>query len=289
MAIWELLLMIALGWALRRAIRTDSPFRVVREVNDYIFFPLLIFCSIASKDWGFLSSLWIAVVAAVLVVFICLTVAHFYASHVHEVRWARTLVILSFYSNSVALGYPMASVFVDDITPAIVFAQTAFFISLPLAVFIGARYAHGDAGVLKSVLTALRFPPVMATLAAVVLVVAGISLPHLDTGLSIGRVGLYLILIYFGSRVEFGRVNPRHIAEVGALRMALPLAVVLPLLRGTPWEIFAPVVVEAVMPPAIYANIVISRYGLSDVEAMSTTFVLSIAVIVLIAALSMLA
>ncbi len=289
MAIWELLLMIALGWALRRVVRTDRPFRAVREVNDYLFFPLLIFCSIASKDWGFLSSLWIALLAAVLVVFVCFTMAHLYATRVHETRWARTLVILSFYSNSVALGYPMASVFVNDITPAIVFAQTAFFISLPLAVFIGARYAHGDAGVLKSVVTALRFPPVMATLAAVTLVATGISLPYLDAGLSIGRIGLYLILIYFGSRVEFGRINTRHIAEVGALRMALPLAVVLPLLWGTPWEIFAPVVIEAVMPPAIYANIVISRYELCDVEAMSTTFVLSIAVIVLIAVLSVFA
>ncbi len=281
--------MIALGWVIRRIVPTDRPFRLVRELNDYIFFPLLIFCSIASKDWTFLSSLWVAVAAAVLVVFICLTAAHFYASRIHEVRWARTLVILSFYSNSVALGYPMASVFVDDITPAIVFAQTAFFISLPLAVFIGARYAHGDAGVLKSVLTAIRFPPVMATIVAVILVAAGVSLPYLDAGLSIGRVGLYLILVYFGSRVEFGRINPRHIAEVGALRMALPLVVVLPLLWGTPWDIFAPVVVEAVMPPAIYANIIISRYGLSDVEAMSTTFVLSMAVIVLIAVLSVFA
>ncbi|MDK2853585.1 MAG: malate permease [Thermococcaceae archaeon] len=191
-------------------------------------------------------------------------------------------MILSTYPNTVAMGFPIASLFLDDLTPAIIYASTNTLIVLPVVTFVAAHYSSGKASLRESIIRALRFPPTGANILALTLVLLRIRLPsQLLSGMNkLGWWSIPLILIYFGSRINLQKFEWRKLLEVGTFRIAIPFVFVVLTLKTNP-EIFYAVLVEASMPPAIMANTILAHYRLREEEGIGVTIVLTIIVLIL--------
>ncbi len=190
-------------------------------------------------------------------------------------------MVLSIYPNTAALGFPIVSLFLSDITPAILYSTTNSMIVIPIVTFIAARYSSGGVDIRDSLIKALKFPPTGANLLALALVLAGIELPtwFVDPIKTVGWWSIPLILVYFGSRITLGSFEWRKFLEVGTFRIAIPFIFVFLTFRWARPEVFYSVLVEASMPPAIAANAILAQYRLEDRESISVTFVLTLVVI----------
>ncbi|HDZ35586.1 MAG TPA: transporter [Thermococcus sp.] len=289
MNIAEMLAFIAAGYVLKRLVKSEKPFDYLRIiVNDFLL-ALFIFGNVASKDLAYLLSIKTVFLYVFLIIGISLLPAYIYGHFVlKNDPWDGALMVLSVYPNTAALGFPIASLFLDDITPAILYSTTNSMVVLPVATFIAAHYSSGGASVKKSFLKAFKFPPTVANLLALALVVGGIHIPVkiLEPIQTIGWLSIPLLLIYFGSRITLRSFEWRKLIEVGTFRIAIPFTFVFLTLRWAAPEVFYSVLVEASMPPAIAANAILAQYRLKAEEAISVTFVLTLFVIGLFVGLS---
>ena len=133
----------------------------------------------------------------------------------------------------------------------------------------------------NSLVKALKFPPTAANLLALALVLAGIKLPAwlLEPARSIGWWSIPLLLIYFGSIINLREFRVRHLVEVGLFRSVIPFIFVSLTLRGAGDTYYA-VLVEASMPPAIMANVILAHYRLKAEEGIGVTVVLTLITLV---------
>ncbi|NPA47367.1 MAG: transporter [Thermococci archaeon] len=278
----EMLALIGLGYALKVIVKSEKPFDYLRMlVNDGLL-ALFVFGNVASKSLSYLLSVKLVFVYVFLVMIISLSGSYVYGRlRLGGDPWAGALMVLSAYPNTAALGFPVVSLFLSDITPAILYSTTSSMVVLPLVTFIAAHYSSGRTSVRKSILRALRFPPTMANLLALLFVVAGVELPSGFIGpiKTIGWWSIPLLLIYFGSRITLRSFEWRKLVEVGVFRMVIPFIFVLVTLRWARPDVFYSTIVEASMPPAISANAILSQYGLMEEEAISVTFVLTMMVV----------
>ncbi|WP_297468677.1 AEC family transporter [Thermococcus sp.] len=282
MNIAEMLALIAIGYALKLVIKDERPFDYLRILVNDVLLALFIFGNVASKDLGYLLSIKTVFLYVFLIIGISLSASYLYGRvRLKNDPWAGALMVLSVYPNTAALGFPIASLFLDDITPAILYSTTNSMIVIPIVTFIAAHYSSGGASVKESFLKALKFPPTLANLLALGMVIAGIHLPgwFIDPIKTIGWLSIPLLLIYFGSRITLRAFDVRKLLEVGAFRIAIPFVFVFLTLRNARPEIFYSVLVEASMPPAIAANAILAQYRLKADEAISVTFVLTLLVI----------
>ncbi|AFL94288.1 permease, Auxin efflux carrier protein-like protein [Thermococcus cleftensis] len=289
MNIAEMLALIAVGYVLKRLIKSEKPFDYLRIlVNDFLL-ALFIFGNVASKDLAYLLSIKTVFLYVFLIIAISLSTSYLYGRIVlKNDPWAGALMVLSVYPNTAALGFPIASLFLDDITPAILYSTTNSMIVIPIVTFIAAHYSSGGANVKESFLKALKFPPTVANLLALALIIAGVRIPSqiLEPIRTVGWLSIPLLLIYFGSRITLRSFDWRRLAEVGLFRIVIPFAFVFLTLRWAAPDVFYSVLVEASMPPAIAANAILAQYRLKAEEAISVTFVLTMMVIGLFMALS---
>ena len=151
-------------------------------------------------------------------------------------------------------------------------------IVIPIVTFIAAHYSSGGASVRRSFIKALKFPPTLANLLALTLVIAGIKLPthFIEPVKTVGWLSIPLLLIYFGSRITLRAFNLRKLLEVGTFRIAIPFTFVFFTLPWASPNVFYSVLVEASMPPAIAANAILAQYRLKAEESISVTFVLTL-------------
>ncbi|ANF23318.1 AEC family transporter [Thermococcus piezophilus] len=282
MNIVQMLALIALGYILKLMIKDDKPFDYLRIlVNDFLL-AFFIFGNVASKDLVYLLSIKTVFLYVFLVIALSLGLSYAYGRvFLKDKKWAGALMVLSVYPNTAALGFPIASLFLDDITPAILYSTTNSMIALPIVTFIAAHYSSGGVSIKRSFIKVLKFPPTIANLIALAIVIAGIKLPPslLDPIRTIGWWSIPLLVIYFGSRISFSRFQAKKLLEVGAFRIAVPFLFVFLTLRFANQDILYSVLVEASMPPAIAANAILAQYKLKAEEAISVTFVLTLAVI----------
>ncbi|WP_297501703.1 AEC family transporter [Thermococcus sp.] len=281
MNIYEMLALIAVGYALKYAVRNERPFHWLNILSTRVLLTLFVFGNVASKDLGYLISIKPVFIYVLLIVILSLGLSYLYARFfVRDERWAGALMVLSVYPNTAAMGFPIASLFLDDITPAILYSTTNSLIVLPLASFIAAHYSSGKASVKESLVKALKFPPTAANLLALTLVLAGIRLPSwfLEPVKAVGWWSIPLLLIYFGSIIDLQKFRLRHLAEVGLFRSVLPFLFVLLTLRGA-GNIYYAVLVESSMPPAIMANVILSHYKMKAGEGIAVTVILSLLVL----------
>lgn len=281
MNITEMLALIALGYILKRLIRDDRAFKWLNVFSTRILLTLFVFGNVASKDLGYLLSIRPVFIYVFLVVTLSLGLSYFYARYfVHDRNWAGALMVLSSYPNTAAMGFPIASLFLNDITPAILYSTTNSLVLLPLATFIAAHYSSGRASIKTSLAKALKFPPTAANLLALGIVLGGIRLPAwlLEPAKSIGWWSIPLLLVYFGSIINLREFRWRHLAEVGLFRSVIPFLFVFLTLRGA-GDVYYAVLVEASMPPAIIANVILAHYRLKAEEAISVTVVLTLLVL----------
>jgi len=279
MNIAEMLALIAVGYVLKRLIKSEKPFDYLRILVNDVLLALFIFGNVASKDLNYLLSIKTVFLYVFLIIAISLGFSYIYGRIVlKNDPWAGALMVLSVYPNTAALGFPIASLFLDDITPAILYSTTNSMIVIPIVTFIAAHYSSGGAKVKDSFLKALKFPPTVANLLALALVMAGVRIPGqiLDPVRTVGWLSIPLLLIYFGSRITLKSFDWRRLAEVGLFRIAVPFAFVFLTLRWARPEVFYSVLVEASMPPAIAANAILAQYRLKAEEAISVTFVLTL-------------
>ncbi|WP_297494374.1 AEC family transporter [Thermococcus sp.] len=282
MNIAEMLVLIAIGYAIKLIIKDDKPFDYLRILVNDVLLALFIFGNVASKDLDYLLSIKTVFLYVFLIISISLGFSYLYGKFVlKNDPWAGALMVLSVYPNTAALGFPIASLFLKDITSAILYSTTNSMIVIPIVTFIAAHYSSGGASVRESFLKALKFPPTLANLLALGLIIAGINLPgwFIDPIKTIGWLSIPLLLIYFGSRITLRAFELRKLLEVGAFRIVIPFIFVFLTLRNARPEIFYSVLVEASMPPAIAANAILAQYRLKADEAISVTFVLTLLVI----------
>ncbi|WP_297462167.1 AEC family transporter [Thermococcus sp.] len=282
MNIAEMLALIGLGYLLKLVVRKEKPFDWLRFITNDVLLAFFVFGNVASKDLGYLLSIKTVFLYVFLIIGISLSASYLYGRiRLKNDPWAGALMVLSVYPNTAALGFPIASLFLNDITPAILYSTTNSMIVIPIVTFIAAHYSSGGASVKESFLKALKFPPTLANLLALGLVVAGVKLPDwfIEPVKTIGWLSIPLLLIYFGSRITLRAFEPRKLLEVGAFRIAIPFLFVSLTLRNARPEIFYSVLIEASMPPAIAANAILAQYRLKADEAISVTFVLTLLVI----------
>ncbi|ASJ09146.1 transporter [Thermococcus siculi] len=282
MDIYGMLALIALGYILKYAIKDKRPFQWLNLFSTRILLTLFVFGNVASKNLEYLLSIKVIFIYVILIIALSLGLSYLYARRfVKDENWAGALMILSTYPNTAAMGFPIASLFLDDITPAILYSTTNSLIVLPLATFIAAHYSSGRASVKNSLVKALKFPPTAANLIALAIVLAGIHLPSwlLDPAKSIGWWSIPLLLIYFGSIIDLREFRARHLLEVGLFRVVIPFLFVLLTLRGAGDTYYA-VLVEASMPPAIMANVLLAHYRLKAEEGIGVTVVLTLITLV---------
>jgi len=276
-----MLALIALGYVLKRLIKEDYVFRWLNLFSTRFLLTLFVFGNVVSKDLNYLISIKPVFVYVFLVMALSLGFSYAYARlFVSDERWAGALMILSTYPNTAAMGFPIASLFLDDITPAILYSTTNSLVVLPLATFIAAHYSSGKASLRKSFLGALKFPPTVANLLALFLVLLGVSLPGwlIEPIKSIGWWSIPLLLVYFGTIMNLREFRWRHLIEVGLFRSVLPFLFVFLTLRGS-GDVYVAVLVESSMPPAIMANVILSHYDLRAEEAVGVTVVLTLLVL----------
>ncbi len=279
MNIAEMLALILIGYALKRVVKSEKPFDYLRIVANDVLLALFVFGNVASKNLAYLLSIKTVFIYVFLIIALTLSASYLYGRvFLRNDPWAGALMVLSVYPNTAALGFPIASLFLSDITPAILYATTNSMVVLPLVTFIAAHYSTGGASIKKSFLRALKFPPTLANLFALSLVIANVKLPSSVVGTIriIGWWSIPLILVYFGSRITLKSLRWRKLVEVGAFRIAIPFLFVLLTLGSAPRDIFYSVLVEASMPPAIAANAILAQYRLKADEAISVTFVLTL-------------
>ncbi|WP_456366239.1 AEC family transporter [Thermococcus sp.] len=281
MNIYEMLALIAVGYVLKVVVRDERPFRWLNILSTRVLLTLFVFGNVASKDLRYLISVKPVFIYVILIIALCLGLSYLYARFfVRDERWAGALMVLSVYPNTAAMGFPIASLFLDDITPAILYSTTNSLIVLPLASFIAAHYSSGKASVRESLLKALKFPPTAANLLALALVLAGIRLPgwFLEPVKAVGWWSIPLLLIYFGSIIDLREFRPRHLLEVGLFRSVIPFLFVILTLRSAGNTYYA-VLVESAMPPAIMANVLLAHYRLKAGEGIAVTVILSILIL----------
>lgn len=289
MNIAEMLGLIALGYVLKLILKDEEPFDYLRILVNDVLLALFIFGNVASKDLNYLLSIKTVFLYAFIIIGMGFSTSYIYGRiFLKNDSWTGALIVLSVYPNTAALGFPIASLFLRDITPAILYSTTNSMIVIPIVTFIAAHYSSGGTSVKKSLFRALKFPPTLANILALILVVAGIKLPEWFMGpvKTVGWWSIPLLLIYFGSRITLRSFNWRKLIEVGTFRIAIPFAFVFLTLRWARPEVFYSVLVEASMPPAIAANAILAQYELKAEEAISVTFILTLLVIGLFVALS---
>lgn len=278
MDVYEMLLLIALGYILNVIIKERRIFNWLNILSTRILLTLFVFGNVASKDLEYLIRIKVVFVYVLIVVLLSLGFSYLYARlFVDDERWAGALMVLSIYPNTAAMGFPMASLFLNDITPAILYSTTNSLIVLPLASFIAAHYSSGKASIRDSLVKALKFPPTAANLLALTLVVGGIKLPgwFLDPVKAVGWWSIPLLLVYFGSIIDLREFRLRHLLEVGFFRSVLPFLFVFLTLRGE-GEVYYAVLVESTMPPAIMANVILAHFKLRAEEGVAVTVVLTL-------------
>ncbi len=287
MNIYEMLALIAVGYTLKLLIRDRRIFQWLSFISTRFLLTLFVFGNVAGKDLAYLVSIKTVFVYVILIIILSLGLSYLYARRfVKDEDWRGALMILSTYPNTAAMGFPIASLFMSDITPAILYSTTNSLIVLPLATFIAAHYSSGKASVRRSLVKALKFPPTAANLLALALVLAGMHLPDwfLNPVKAVGWWSIPLLLIYFGSIIDLRDFRLRHLLEIGLFRSVLPFLFVFLTLRGTGDVCYA-ILVEASMPPAIMANVLLAHYRLKAGEGIGVTVVLTLIILAFFTAL----
>lgn len=274
-----MLTLMGLGYVLRLTLKDDRLFDYLRFLVNDVLLALFIFGNVASKNLAYLLSIKTVFLYVFLIIGISLSTSYLYGRlAIKNDPWAGALMVLSIYPNTAALGFPIAGLFLDDITPAILYSTTNSMIVIPIVTFIAAHYSSGGASVRRSFIKALKFPPTLANLLALTLVIAGIKLPthFIEPVKTVGWLSIPLLLIYFGSRITLRAFNLRKLLEVGTFRIAIPFTFVFFTLPWASPNVFYSVLVEASMPPAIAANAILAQYRLKAEESISVTFVLTL-------------
>jgi len=186
-----------------------------------------------------------------------------------EEKRLRSFMLAAAFPNTAFLGYPFAYALygATGLSYAVIYDQMGMF---PLFITLGFFIAGGK----ESLLDIVRFPPLIALIAALILNWAGAA-PSAAAATILGGIGwttlpLTIFIIGFKVRLTAGR-DVRPVLLCLSLRMAvIPLLLFLILhllgMSGLPYRV---ALMESAMPPALTTGILALQYGLDEDLAVS--------------------
>jgi len=189
-----------------------------------------------------------------------------------------SLYICSTFNNALFVPLPLVLIFLgpSGVPFVVLFSLTQMILFVTLGSVMGARFSEKDAGWNKVARDALLFPPFLAALLALILLAAGIGLPDLVSSVlsynSTVATYLALLSVGLGVGIRFSLADVRTALNVVAARQLIIPLITFPILlvSGLSQIPFQVLLLESLMPPAIFAVVYASGFGL-DVETAATT------------------
>jgi len=197
-----------------------------------------------------------------------------------ESKQKGALLLTATFTNSVFLAIPIIIIFVGTIgvQVAAICAVVQMVLLSTLGVYIGAIYGENQTDRRKHIRKALLFPPFVATLITIPLVLLGFSLPvQLEPVLSANNtITTYLALFIVGlgldTRVSTGGLK-RALEMIGIRQVMIPIIffVVLPLLPLSDF-VTRVLLIQAIMPAAVLTVVYSEAFDLdAKLAAMTVT------------------
>jgi predicted permease len=182
----------------------------------------------------------------------------------------RSFILVVTFPNTCFIGYPVTFALYGSagLPFAVMYDQMGM---VPLFLTLGFFVAGGR----KSLGSALKFPPFIALLFALLLNLSGVAIPAPVASVlnAAGWTTLPLTIFLIGIKVSLESIRDyRNVAASLALRMiavpALLWATLAALgIRGLPYEV---AVLESAMPPALITSILALKYGLDEEFAIAS-------------------
>jgi predicted permease len=182
----------------------------------------------------------------------------------------RSFVLVVTFPNTCFLGYPLTFALYGSagLPFAVIYDQMGM---VPLFLTLGFLVAGGK----KSLGSAMKFPPFIAMLFALIINMAGLTIPEIIASMlkGAGWTTLPLTIFLIGMKVSLTAVHDyKTVAASLALRMvAIPALLFFSLamlgIKGLPYEV---ALLESAMPPALTTSILASRYNLDEEFAVAS-------------------
>lgn len=194
-----------------------------------------------------------------------------------EDRRKGVLLLCSTFQNALFIPLPLAILFIGEqaIPFVIMFSVTQMILLVSLGSMIGSRYSETGSNLSEMAGQWLKFPPLIAAIVAFLLLLTGVSLPpEVVSILSFnGTITTYLSLVTVGLGIgtRFSRADIIGGFEVAAVRqLIVPILIgILLLFLGLSELATKVVIIEALMPPAVFT--VVFAGGLKlDTESAAT-------------------
>ncbi len=179
------------------------------------------------------------------------------------------------FTNAVFIPLPLVMMFMGErgVPFVIVFSLTQFALLVTLGSLLGSAFAERQTGWKEIAKRALSFPPLLAAILGVALIVSGFALPErVASVLSYsGILTTYLALVSVGLGIgtRFSLKDVRAALEVVAVRQVIVPLLIVPilLLSGLSAIPFRVVLLEALMPPAVLTVVYAGGFGLDSKRA----------------------
>ncbi|MHA1925886.1 MAG: AEC family transporter [Candidatus Thorarchaeota archaeon] len=194
-----------------------------------------------------------------------------------ENRRKGVLLLCSTFQNALFIPLPLAILFIGEqaVPFVIMFSLTQMLLLVSLGSMIGSKYSDTGTEWRDMAEQWLKFPPFIAVLLAIVLLFVGVTLPsEVASFLSYnGTITTYLSLVTVGLGIgtRFSRVDVIGGLEVAAVRQLLvPVFIaILLLFLGLSELATKVVIIESIMPPAVFTVVFAGGLRL-DTESAAT-------------------
>ena len=189
-----------------------------------------------------------------------------------------SLLICSTFNNALFVPLPLALMFLGStaIPFVILFSLTQMTLFVSFGSVMGAIFSGREPGLRRIVKDALSFPPLLAAILSLVLLLLNVGLP-LDVAQVLSynsSITTYLALVSvgLGVGVRFSLADVRRALNVVAIRQLIIPIITLPLVLFSSLSMIPSQVLllESLMPPAILTVVYASEFDL-DVEIAATT------------------
>lgn len=256
-----------------------------QEVNKYLIallvnllVPILVIYSLLTSSLETLVEIPLVLLAA-LIVHLSGTLIMYIRlrNSTIENRRKGVLLLCSTFQNALFIPLPLAILFIGEqaVPFVIMFSLTQMLLLVSLGSMIGSRYSDTGTNWRSMTEQWLKFPPFIAVLLAILLLLVGVTLPsEVVSILSFnGTITTYLSLVTVGLGIgtRFSRVDVIGGLEVAAVRqLIVPIMIVILLFLFALSDLATKVVfIEALMPPAVFT--VVFAGGLKlDTESAAT-------------------
>ena len=260
-----LILLVILGWVLKKTIADDSWTAVLNKLAIYLFFPALIFSGMIKvkletiDDFSFIYGNFIILVAIIFTLYFGLKYLGLKKSMVN------TYVISVFFGNVGYLGVPIVSSIIPD-GQGLVSMHVALYTLILFTFGIGVlEFSVHKKLSSKILVDALKNPLLLAVLIAIILLATDIKLPFVVLKtidlLAGGATPIILISLGLFLARELPKVEYKHVVGLVGLKLfVVPMIFLLYFYLAGKSEVLAISVLEAGMPMAITPFILAELY-----------------------------